>query len=434
MSSAAPNRRRRPGRGVLSLTFLTVLGALGLMLFGFALPAAADDYSQISQGLRSSRLHVTSEAQSALPAASRPGVLSALGSAKEADIYAVVTKAGVPQGDLGRMLKGVRDRVGKGDTYVAITADGKMTGISKDLSGKEINQVISKTDGDVQGKLTGFAGLAEDQAAANARTGTIGGFVLLGVLVFVAAGVVGLTFVARGRRRTREAEQLADLKKGVEEDVIRLGEDIAALDLDVMDHQLAPETRDEYTKALDSYDGVKAAVERAAKPDDMRQVTEALEEGRYHMTAVRARLAGEPVPERRAPCFFNPQHGPSVKDVIWAPPGGQPRSVPACAADAKAVLGGLDPDSRLVPVGGERRPYWEAGPAYAPYAGGYYSGFGGFDLLSGMLIGTMLGSMLSGGFGGAGIGGDFGGDTADIGGGWDFGSGDFGGGGDFGGF
>jgi hypothetical protein len=154
------------------------------------------------------------------------------------------------------------------------------------------------------------------------------------------------------------------------------------------------------------------------------------------MTTVRARLAGEPVPERRAPCFFNPQHGPSVQDVTWAPPGAAPRSVPACAADAQAVLNGLPPDSRMVPVGGGRRPYWDAGPAYAPYAGGYYAGYGGMDILGPILIGTALGSML-GGFGGMGAMGGvdhgagdvFGGDGGDIGGGWDFGSGDFGGGG-----
>jgi hypothetical protein len=126
------------------------------------------------------------------------------------------------------------------------------------------------------------------------------------------------------------------------------------------------------------------------------------------------------------PCFFDPGHGPSVEDVEWAPVGGAPRTVPACAADAFRVRNGDDPETRMVPVGdGERRPYYDAGPAYGGWAGGYFGG-----LLPGMLIGTMLGSAMSSpvyidGGGGDGGGGDSGGFD---GGGWGD-SGGFGGGG-----
>ena len=33
-------------------------------------------------------------------------------------------------------------------------------------------------------------------------------------------------------------------------------------------------------------------------------------------------LDGRKPPERRPPCFFDPRHGPSSRDVEWAPPGG----------------------------------------------------------------------------------------------------------------
>jgi hypothetical protein len=134
------------------------------------------------------------------------------------------------------------------------------------------------------------------------------------------------------------------------------------------------------------------------------------------------------VPERTSPCFFDPRHGPSSREVEWAPPNGTPRPVPACEADAQRVERGEDPSYREV----EGRPYWEAGPAYAPYAGGFFGG----GLFPGLLVGSMLGGAMfppigygdseigGGGFGG----GDFGG------GGGGFGGGDFGGGGgDFGG-
>lgn len=404
--------------------------------------ASADNVGQIAKGLIGSRLYVTSEAGNALSPADQNEIKTSLGGDSDADIRAVVVGNDVTRAEVGPMLQAVANRVGKGQTYIAITADGsRMGGISKKLDGKEINQLVTRTNGaPLKQRLIQFGGLAEKKVDDNAKSSMVGGFVTLGVLVLVVAGALGAFLVVRRRRREREAQQMADLKAGVQEDVTLLGEDIARLDLNVMDTGLDPDTRADYEHAMDSYDKAKRQTDRAARPEDMQDVTSALEDGRYHMTATRARLAGEPVPERRAPCFFNPQHGPSAQDVTWAPPGGVARSVPACAADAEAVLHGRDPDVRMVPSGGVRRPYWDAGPAYAPYAGGYYYGYGGFDLLGGLLIGTALGSMMGGGWGGGdGFGGDgMGGDGGDIGGGWDFGSGDFGGGGggggDFGGF
>lgn len=406
----------------------------------------ADTVGQIAKGLLGSRLYVTSDSGANLSAADQQQIRSALNGDHDADIRAVVVRNDVSGPQVGQMLKAVANRVGKGQTYVAITADGtRMGGISKKLDSNEINQLVTRTDGSpLKQRLIQFGNLAEKKVDDQARSGAVVGYVVIGVLVLIAAAVTSVVLVARKRRRERHARQMADLKQGVQEDVTLLGEDIARLDLNVMDPGLDPETRADYERAMNSYDKAKTATERAQRPQDMQAVTTALEDGRYYMTATRARLAGEPVPERRPPCFFNPQHGPSVQDVTWAPPGGVARSVPVCAADARAVMEGHDPDVRMVPYGGGRRPYWDAGPAYAPYAGGYYYGYGGFDLLSGLLLGTALGSMMGGGFGwgggyygdGGGFGGGdggFGGDGGDVGGGWDFGSGDFGGGGDWGG-
>ena len=82
-------------------------------------------------------------------------------------------------------------------------------------------------------------------------------------------------------------------------------------------------------------------------------------------------------------------------------------TVPACAADAQRVLAGVDPAVRTVLDGSQRVPYWQAGPAYSPWAYGYYGAWGGGDLLTGVLIGTALSD--GGGFGfGDGSGGESG--------------------------
>jgi hypothetical protein len=139
---------------------------------------------------------------------------------------------------------------------------------------------------------------------------------------------------------------------------------------------------------------------------------------------------------------MDPRHGPSVQDVMWSPDRGAPRSVPVCQACAVELAEGRTPAAREVPIGsgGQRVPYWMAGPQYQPYAGGYYNAYG--NLLPALMIGTMLGgghttvvnnidSSGGGWMGGSdsGGGGWMGGGGGDFGGGG--GGGDSGGGGGF---
>jgi hypothetical protein len=254
--------------------------------------------------------------------------------------------------------------------------------------------------------------------------GGIGAALLLPLL---ALGAGALLLSLRRRRREQEAE-LAELRENVRDDLVALGDDIRALDLDVEMPGVDPRAKADYGRAVAAYDRADDVLTLARTPEDFEPVGAALEEGRYAMTAAKERLAGREPPERTPPCFFDPRHGPSSREVEWAPYGGAPRMVPACEADAQRVERGEDPEAREVLVGGQRMPYWSAGPMYAPFAGGLFGGFGG-GLFPGLVIGTMLGSSFGGwGMGDAYASGDAGGDW----GGGDFGGGDFGGG-DFGG-
>jgi hypothetical protein len=253
-----------------------------------------------------------------------------------------------------------------------------------------------------------------------------------GWLLFAGLAVVlGLFGLTRSRRRRRQqAAAFEQVRAVARDDVIALGDDIRSLDLDMEMPDTDPEAKEHYALAVERYQQAEQALEGARRPEDLQPVSERLEEGRWAMEAARARMEGKPVPERRAPCFFDPRHGPSVADVDWAPPGGEPRPVPVCAADAVRIRDGEDPHTRQVSVDGRDVPYWQAGPAYGPFAGGFFGG--------GLVPGLFVGSLLGGGFGAfggeeaaaadQGDFGDFGG--GDFGGG-DFGGGDFGGGGDF---
>ena len=215
------------------------------------------------------------------------------------------------------------------------------------------------------------------------------------VLVLVVVVVVA---ARAGKRRSEQRElerrrtELDPVRKLAFEDITALGEELQSLDLDLAGRQLDAGGNADYQRALDAYESAKTAGERIERPEDIKHVTEILEDGRYAMACVRARVAGEPLPTRRPPCFFDPRHGLSVADVSWAPAGGTPREVPACALDAERVRAGAEPDVRKVMVGAQRVPYWQGGRAYQPYAAGYFGAFGPMDW---MFMGLMFG-----GFGG----------------------------------
>src|SRR4051795_9717602 len=204
---------------------------------------------------------------------------------------------------------------------------------------------------------------------------------LLLVLIIVALGAVVLVMGRRGKERelSRREEELAPVRKLAFEDITALGEDLQELDSEMSGQELDAGASADYQRALDAYESAKLAGDSITQPEDVRHVTEVIEDGRYAIACVQARVAGDALPTRRPPCFFDPRHGLSVADVPFAPGGGAERQVPACALDAERVRAGADPDVRQVMVGTRRVPYWAGGRAYRPYAAGYFGGFGPLD-------------------------------------------------------
>lgn len=280
---------------------------------------------------------------------------------------------------------------------------------------------------------------------------------LLFLLLIVAVVVLLLQSrssqaIAGGRRRddAQAVRRWQSVRRVAEEDVTQLGQQIAATPVpQSMDADAARDFED----ALAAYERAKEALASSAHPDDLQWVSRSLDDGRFALARLEARAAGRELPTRRPPCFFDQRHGLSVADAQWAPPGGALRDVPVCAACQARLADGLDPETRTVETASGRRPYYDAGPEFGPWARGWYAASGAY-MLGNMLIGTMLlnslflppgfdyfapelggdGSMGGEAGGDAGSGGDAaGGDVGDVGAG-DFGSfGDFGGG-DFGGF
>jgi hypothetical protein len=234
--------------------------------------------------------------------------------------------------------------------------------------------------------------------------------------------------------KTRHEREWEEVRSQAQDDLVALGEDIRTLDVDIQMPNATPDAKARYGQAVEAYQRASGIFDTAKRPEDLSPVSETLEEGRYAMASAKALLEGRDPPERKPPCFFDPRHGPSTEEVQWAPPGGAPREVPACAADALRIKEGFDPHGRQVLVNGRPTDYWNAPKHFGPWAGGYFNGFGGGSLLSGLLVGSALGAGLGLGAGLLGDlfdddnGGDWGGggDGGDWGGGDD--GGDFGGG------
>lgn len=178
-------------------------------------------------------------------------------------------------------------------------------------------------------------------------------------------------------------------RDAIDRDITSFGEELRDLDLEVVGMPLDDATQADYTKALDAYDGAKQQLYGAQTNADVKRIAEIMEEGRYAVACVRARVAGAPVPEHRPPCFFDPSHGVSVANVSWAPHGGAPRDVPACAADAQRVRTGNDPSIRMVYSGQRQVPYWED-QQHAAWAQGYYGRYGGDPALRTITHGALM--------------------------------------------
>lgn len=220
------------------------------------------------------------------------------------------------------------------------------------------------------------------------------------ILLFVAIAISIAVSSSNRNRQVRAGQHIRQVeidgaKRLAEEDVTVFGEELQNLHIETMTTTMDTAMRQDYQRALNSYETAKERLATAQSPEQVKSVTHALEDGRYAMACVLARQAGEPLPVRRPPCFFNPQHGPSTEDVTWAPPGGQQREIPVCAADAERVRAGAEPDIRTVEKGYQSVPYWRAGPAYQPYAMGYYSPYA--DLMPAFFVMTMLNSAWMGG-------------------------------------
>jgi len=406
---------------------LVFLLATALAVVAAGPAGAAEELTSAAGALASDPVYVAQAAERAIAEEDAERLRDRIEAKDAGPLYVAILPASAAReagGDAEQVLEALAQELQRDGTYVVVVGDQFRAASTVLESGRA--RVLAddafreSRDQGVAAVLLSFVdAVGEERNGGGSDGGSRNGLVIL-----LGLAGAGIAFFALRRRSAEEDRELAEVKTTARDDLVALGEDIGTVDVD----DLAPTAHPDYERALEQYRRGSDALDRAKRPEDIEGVSAAVDEGRHAMTAARARAAGEEPPERRPLCFFDPRHGPSAREVEWAPPWGSPRPVPACGADAQRIEDGLDPQTREVTVGGRTVPYWNAGPAYAPWAGGFYGGF------AGLFPAFLLGSMLGGGFGFGDYGygdeggqgdGDFG--DGDVGGG-DFGGGDFGGG------
>jgi hypothetical protein len=115
---------------------------------------------------------------------------------------------------------------------------------------------------------------------------------------------------------------------------------------------------DRYYEAVGLHQRAEERLATANTLEDLRSIA------RLASDARRALAGGG----REQPCFFDPRHGPSARDALFAPEGAALRPVPACEACADELDAGRVPPLRRVLVDGRPQPYWRS-PAHVGYAG-----------------------------------------------------------------
>ncbi|MEU6903469.1 hypothetical protein [Streptomyces virginiae] len=408
--------------------------------------AAATGVAAVGEALKEGPVYVDPRAEAQLPKAEADALAEKIKDAGKPVFVAVLpATAEFPQ---DKVLAAVRAETGITGLYAIRLGDGFNAGADRAVM--PTNAVRNLTEAvktgapvDASTQLNNFVdqALPQTEGSAPASWGTtgadagvpVGGLITLGAVAAIGGGGA-YALVRRNRKKKEEARREAVERLGVvvDEDITAFGEELERLDFHPGEPGADDAMREDYERGLDSYEKAKQIMASVRYPEEVTGVTQALEDGRYALACLDARRQGRPVPERRAPCFFDPRHGPSAEDATWAPATGAARTVPVCTADAVRLRDGLDPAVRTVDTERGPRPYYDAGPAYGPWAGGYFGG----GILPGLLVGTMLGSMMSspayaadyGGYDGGYGGGDVSGADFNR---SDFGGGDFGGGGGF---
>jgi hypothetical protein len=275
-------------RGLVSILTLVAV------LLGAAAPAGAQSGVDAAiDALKNDPVYVDPDAE--LADQVDAGALRArITSAGATPMFIAVLPADASSGSAGRTLIAMQREVGKDGTYALALGDEFRTLSDEfDASGPGDAARAAHPD-DLQAALVAFIDRAGKETKGSSSSGSgsgssMGSVIVVVLLLLVVAGGV---FVLMGRRRARRDDD-ADGKSEVgqinqQDDFVRLGDSIRALELDVTLGDENPAAKADYDRAVEAYDRANAFNRKGAT----RDADKALDEGLAHIASARERLAG----------------------------------------------------------------------------------------------------------------------------------------------
>ncbi|MBG0820836.1 pentapeptide repeat-containing protein [Planomonospora sp. ID91781] len=134
----------------------------------------------------------------------------------------------------------------------------------------------------------------EDEPSTAAAPDQGGGISVGLVMVVLSAVGLAVTVVAWGvsaQRRTRRNARFTLMRRGAEEDITRLGEEIDRLDYEFQISGRGGMTADhDWRQALDAYEAAKNALVMARREQDLHLVARAVQDGRNALGRLRGRV------------------------------------------------------------------------------------------------------------------------------------------------
>jgi hypothetical protein len=271
---------------------LRVVGLAVVLLFSAAAPAGAQSGVEAAvNALKSDPVYVDPNAELASQVDAE-ALRARIRSAGAAPMFIAVLPAEASSGSAGRTLIAVRQDVGKNGTYaLALGTEFRTLSDDFDAAGPGDAARAAHPD-DLQATLIAFIDRAgREQNGSGANSGSGGSVASLLVVAFLILLAAGGAFLLIGRRRTRRDAGDGQSEVGQidqQDDFVRLGDSIRALELDVTLGDGNAAARADYDRAVEAYDRANAFNRKGATG----AADEALDEGLAHIASARERLAG----------------------------------------------------------------------------------------------------------------------------------------------
>jgi opacity protein-like surface antigen len=182
-------------------------------------------------------------------------------------------------GDPVTVLRALNDRIGGHGVVGVVVGRHFRAGANRDAGfsvGDLATEAVQSHRGDAPAALTDFVRRVQKRADGGGRIGAGGNVSGVSVLpllliVILAAGGIAAFSCARNRRRRRERDaQLSDVKRTANEDLVALGDDIRALDIDTQMPGADPGAKSDYERAVLGYDAANRRLGAARTLDDLK--------------------------------------------------------------------------------------------------------------------------------------------------------------------